>query len=267
MLENLLVHMSHFALWLLLYVCFVYLIACIKKDNSVMDIAYGPAFFICAGMTLITTNTAPTLSLVCLSAIGLWSARLAIRIGRKNWRKPEDIRYATWRQDWSKLGVNYFYIRSFLQINLLQCLIIFIVALPFIVSLSDNTDDISIWSLLGIIIFLLGFIYESLADWQLDKFLKRKKLGLEISPIMTTGLFRYSRRPNYFGESLIWWGLAIMVLPLPLGYLTILSPVLITYVVTKITGPMLENIFLQKFPTEYKTYQAKTNYFIPGLPR
>ena len=84
---------------------------------------------------------------------------------------------------------------------------------------------------------------------------------------MVTGLFRYARRPNYFGETLIWWGLAVIVLPLPFGYLGLISPLLITYIVTMVTGPMLEKIFLEKYPTEYRAYMDRTNYFIPWLPK
>ncbi len=84
---------------------------------------------------------------------------------------------------------------------------------------------------------------------------------------MTTGLFRYSRRPNYFGETLIWWGLAIMVLPLPFGYLALISPIVITYIVTCVTGPMLEKIFLARNEAEYRAYMETTSYFIPLPPK
>jgi len=84
---------------------------------------------------------------------------------------------------------------------------------------------------------------------------------------MTRGLFSLSRRPNYFGETLIWWGLAIMVLPLPLGWIAISSPLLITYIVTKVTGPMLEDSFLEKYPEKYQHYMDTTSYFIPWFKK
>jgi steroid 5-alpha reductase family enzyme len=104
------------------------------------------------------------------------------------------------------------------------------------------------------------------ADYQLDKFIARKKAGTETATIMKRGLFKYSRRPNYFGETLVWWGLAIITLPLPFGWIGLISPILITYIVTKITGPMLEKIFLEKYPEEYGKYIAETAYFIPQKP-
>jgi steroid 5-alpha reductase family enzyme len=84
---------------------------------------------------------------------------------------------------------------------------------------------------------------------------------------MTSGLFHYSRRPNYFGEVLIWVGLATMAYPLPYGAWAVLSPLLIWYIVTRVTGPMLEKIFLEKYPAEYRAYMHSTNYFIPGKPK
>jgi steroid 5-alpha reductase family enzyme len=123
------------------------------------------------------------------------------------------------------------------------------------------------FALVGVCVFLFGITFESLADYQLDQFLARKRAGTEPTVLMTTGLFRYARRPNYFGETMIWWGLSIIVLPLPFGYLTLVSPLLITYIVTKVTGPMLEKIFLDKYPSEYREYMRTTNYFIPWLPR
>jgi steroid 5-alpha reductase family enzyme len=187
--------------------------------------------------------------------------------------KPEDARYAAWRALWSTRGQLYFIIRSYLQINLLQGAIILIVASPLVVSLTQLSVTTAqfpflIYSVpLGILIFATGLIIETVADWQLDNFIAGKRAGTETAPLMTRGLFHYCRRPNYFGESLIWWGLSICVLPLPYGYLALISPLVITYIVTHVTGPMLEKIFLEKYPVEYAAYMATTSYFIPWPPR
>lgn len=232
-----------------------------------MDIAYGPAFLVGAVGSLLITGGYDALSLLILALILTWSLRLSIRIYKKNQHKPEDPRYANWRMQWSKQGMGYFYLRSYLQIYLLQGGIIALVAMPFIVSLTNTNDTLNWLVFIGITISLFGLFYESLADWQLDNFLNRKKAGVEPAILMTTGLFRFSRRPNYFGETLVWWGLAIAVLSIPLGFIALVSPLLITYIVTKVTGPMLEKIFLEKYPTEYQAYTEKTNYFVPWLPK
>lgn len=265
-METILVNISTIAATLFVYVTIVFIIAQLKRDNSVMDIAYGPAFLVGA-LSLWWANPAPSLTaLVILGAIGVWSLRLAVRITRKNWGRPEDARYAAWRTAWMERGVSYFLVRSYLQINLLQGLVVLAVATPALIAFS--TGAVQYLSLaLGSIVFAFGLTYESIADWQLDRFLARKRAGTEPATLMTSGLFRYSRRPNYFGESLIWWGLAIMVLPLPFGWIALISPLVITYIVTKVTGPMLEALFLEKYPAEYRAYMDTTSYFIPLPPR
>ncbi len=267
MLETLLVNMVPFEIFLLGYVSLVFVIAQIKHDNSVMDIAYGPAFFVSALGALWWTITTTTLPIIITLLLGIWSTRLAVRIYRKNHGKPEDARYAAWRSEWMKRGYIYFVLRSLVQINLLQGFIIALVAIPFSIALATPFAASPLFIIAGLCVYVLGISIESIADYQLDQFLARKRAGTEPAVLMTTGLFHYSRRPNYFGETLIWWGLAIMVLPLPFGYLGIMSPLLITYIVTNVTGPMLENIFLQKYPTEYREYMRTTNYFIPWFPK
>ncbi len=263
----LLVNSGIFACILLIYVTIVFLIAQIKRDNSVMDIAYGPAFFVTSLIMVLLTGTTGLLPFVIVGMMGVWSTRLALRILKKNWGKPEDARYAAWRTAWMQKGRLYFVIRSYLQINLLQGFIIMTVALPFIIAISF--PEALVWPLLilGALIYMCGLIIETIADWQLDAFIARKKAGTESANLMVTGLFHYSRRPNYFGETLIWWGQAVMVLASPVTLLALVSPLMITYIVTKVTGPMLEAIFLQKFPEEYRAYMDRTSYFIPLPPK
>ncbi len=238
-----------------------------------MDIAYGPTFLISGIASALLLTSYSWLTLLILSLIALWSLRLGIRIFRKNYGQKEDARYAAWRTLWSTRGQVYFIVRSYLQINLLQGIIILVVASPLIISLTQLSVSTTLYPLLvysiplGVLIFITGLVIETVADWQLDRFIAGKRTGTETATLMTQGLFRYSRRPNYFGESLIWWGLAIIVLPLPYGYLALLSPLLITFIVTRVTGPMLEQIFLEKYPVEYAAYMATTSYFIPLPPR
>ena len=234
-----------------------------------MDIAYGPLFLGSSLITIFLLDTISLISGVIVAGTALWSIRLGRRIYRKNKGMPEDARYAAWRTAWTARGRAYFLVRSYLQINLLQGLIIGLVSLPFLLSLAyGDSAEVSVLLLLtGALVYLTGLTIESVADYQLDAFIARKKAGTEPATLMTTGLFTYSRRPNYFGETLIWWGFAVMVLTLPYGYLGLISPLLITYIVTKVTGPMLEKIFLTRYPSEYQAYMKKTSYFFPLPPR
>jgi steroid 5-alpha reductase family enzyme len=265
--QILLINSGIVASLLLLYSIIVFIIARVRRDNSVMDIAYGPAFLISTLGAAFLTNTSGLLLAAVIGGIGIWSLRLSVRIFRKNSGKPEDPRYAKWRTLWTEKGRTYFLIRSYLQVNLLQVIIILFVALPAIIAMSYPAEYSSVFLIAGSLVFLFGLLYETIADWQLDQFIAGKKAGTEEADLMTKGLFKYSRRPNYFGETLIWWGLAIMVLPLPFGYLGLISPLLITYIVTLVTGPLLEDYFLEKYPEKYQAYIDTTNYLMPWFPK
>jgi steroid 5-alpha reductase family enzyme len=237
-----------------------------KRDNSLIDIAYGPMFFVSAVLTMVLLKHYTLPALLIAGGIGIWSLRLSYRIGKKNWGKPEDIRYAAWREAWMKQGTLYFIFRSFLQINILQALLIVLIASPFIISLTITTP---LWPLLivGSLVTMLGLSLETIADRQIDQFINAKQAGTTQEIFYRNGLFRFSRRPNYFGETLVWWGFALITVGSPFAPLAFIGPLTITYIVTKITGPMIEKIFIEKYGDPYKTYMSQTSYFIPLPPK
>ena len=242
-----------------LFVLSVYL-----KDQSIMDIAYGLCFIALVWTVAYRLQAFEMPMLIMLTLVTLWGLRLSWRIYRKNKGKPEDIRYKRLRDKWSLQGHTQFLISSLLNVFLLQALIIFIVALPATFLAGMNPATLSPFSYVGIVLWIIGFIYESVADAQLDTFMRNRTSR---ETIMDKGLFRYSRRPNYFGESLMWWGLAFFAAPmLPVPYLFIVftSPFLITYIVTSVTGPMLERGWDNN--VQYQEYKKRTSYFIP-LPQ
>jgi steroid 5-alpha reductase family enzyme len=238
-------------------------VAQLRRDNSVMDVAYGPAFALCYWGAWYLTDM-PTGTPVLIGAlVSVWALRLAIRIGRKNWGSPEDARYAAWRKDWSEKGALYFVLRSYIQINLLQGIIIFLVAAPlwYLLALKSVPGTFALYT--GVALMLFGLLYETIADWQLDRFIAQKKAGATDKILMTSGLFSLSRRPNYFGESLVWWGFALMAISAE-GWFTLIAPLVITYILVRVTGPMLERIFIQKYPEAYQAYMERVpNMLIP----
>ena len=243
----------------------VWVWALIQKDNSVMDIAYGPIFALASSVVLLQSGTTNVFAIGVVMVVILWALRLGIRIGRKNLGKPEDERYANWRQQWSARSRSYFIWRSYLQIYLLQGTIIGLVSAPLVLAITFANQLQPTIFVLGVGIALSGLLYETIADVQLDRFLARKKAGTEPATIMQHGLFTYSRRPNYFGELTVWWGLAIAACTAPYGYIAFVGPLTITYIITKVTGPMLETIFLERYPEAYTKYMKETNYIIPNF--
>lgn len=262
--ETVLLTGAIYATIVLMYVTAVFLLAQLRNDNSVMDIAYGPAFAVSYWVTWYLLGLPVGVPVLVGGLVTLWALRLGIRIGRKNWGKPEDVRYAAWREQWLQRGQLYFILRSYLQVNLLQGLIIVLVATPLWWVLAMPLVHTPALYFAGVLLMLAGLSYESVADWQLDRFIAKKQAGTSDRDLMTDGLFRYSRRPNYFGESLVWWGFALLASATPWGWVSVISPLLLTYILTQVTGPMLERMFAEKFPAAFSTYKAQTNYFIPG---
>ncbi len=255
------------ALCLWLYMTLLYVISLYRRDNSIADIGYGigfivtllPAYFYHIALFFVTAAPLTLLSVLPFLMVTLWGARLSLRIYLKNKGKPEDFRYAAWRAKWK-----WFYLRSYLQVFMLQGVIIFLIVLPAIVLSSESTYFLPLL-ILGLVIWLKGFGFETLGDWQLDRFLKEPESK---GKLMTRGLWKYTRHPNYFGESLMWWGIWILSLAAhPSAWqCTIISPILITILLLKVSGIPLLEARMSKHP-DWPEYARKTNAFIPWLPK
>ena len=194
----------------------------------------------------------------------LWGVRLTYRIGRRNFRKSEeDPRYKAWRDSWK-----YFYLRSYFQVYMLQGLLMIVVGSPLLIVGMTGAGMMaqSILVYLGLGVWVLGYFFEVVGDYQLDRFIGKKKRGEIEKNIMDEGLWRYTRHPNYFGEVTMWWGIWLMVATLPLGFIALISPLMITFLILKVSGiPMLEEQFAGD--SEWEAYKVKTSAFIPWLRR
>lgn len=229
-----------------------------------MDVAYGCIFILLACVSYGIVKPEGIVQKVLIAFVLAWGIRLSLRIFLRHRGKKEDFRYAQFREEWMKKGIAYFYLRSFLQVALFQHFIIGIVVFPVVYAFFSELSTQPALFLVGALLWGVGFSLEAIADFQLDSFSSRNK---GTGAIMTTGLFRYSRRPNYFGESLLWWGIACVassVLPTPLSFIAFLSPMVITYIVVVVTGPMLERRWNNN--PLYSEYAQKTSYFIPLPP-
>lgn len=251
---------------LLGYITILFFIAQIKKDNSIIDIGYGLGFILTSGLlTIKTLNYGPlsTATLLILFLITVWGLRLSFRIYKKRKGKSEDFRYLTWRKSWMKKGYRYYLARAYLQIFILQGIVISIVMLPFTLSLTAG-NTIHFPLLYGLIVFLVGFYYEVVGDRQLDTFIKNRSAHSE--SIMKKGLWKYTRHPNYFGESTMWIGITLIAIASQASPISLLSPLLITYLLLFVSGvPMLEKRW-EGIP-EWEVYKKKTSMFFPLPPK
>lgn len=243
-----------------IYMSAFYFIAINRRDNSIADIAWGLGFIFIAVLNLILAEQIVFRQVLITSLVSIWGIRLALHIYLRNRGKPEDFRYATMRKRWGKFAP----LKSFTHVFMFQGLMLLAVAYPIILVNIYPMKGITILDGIGVVIWMTGFAFETIADYQLQKFIKFEKT--KENPIMNRGLWKYSRHPNYFGEALGWWGIFFIVLSIPNGWLAIFSPLLMTFLLFKVSGvPLLEKKYKQN--PIYQHYAKKTSVFIPWFPK
>jgi steroid 5-alpha reductase family enzyme len=242
------------AIIIFVYVTIWFLIALYKKRNDVADIAWGIGYIVICIYLFITTDRWPVL-LVLYSMIFTWGLRLSFHIYNRNKNKKEDYRYLAWRQEWGK---NFFW-RSYLQVFILQGIILLIIISPLIHAAASNPVEFDVFTIAGLFCWLVGFYFQAVSDHQLSVFMKQRKNAGEI---LQTGLWKYSRHPNYFGEILMWWGVFIITLPIKNTIYFIISPVCITLLLVFVSGiPLLEKKY--KNNPAFDAYKKRTSKLIP----
>src|ERR1043165_8304933 len=210
----------------------MFIVAQLVKNNSIVDIGWGFGFVMVTVVTYFVYGDERFHQKLVSYLVVVWGLRLSIYIGIRNIGQPEDFRYANWRTQW---GSNFLW-RSFFQVFMLQGLIMFINTLPVVVVNNDLTIFKSYKTLypVGCVVWLIGFMFEAVGDFQMYMF--KSDPHPHKKKVMNTGLWRYTRHPNYFGEAVMWWGIFLLAIPSGRWYLSLLAPVTITYLLLKVSG-------------------------------
>jgi len=241
------------------YMTLFFIVAQIKKNNSIVDIGWGLGFVVIAIFTLLINGNYNLRSILVTALVFLWGMRLLYHIVKRNVGKPEDFRYAAWRKEWGKWLVP----RAFLQVFMLQGVIMLVIAYPIIMNNDSSIGSFGCGEIMGFIIWIIGFIFEVIGDKQLKDFIADKKNS---GHIMKEGLWKYTRHPNYFGEATMWWGIFIITLSSQSGMFGIVSPITITLMLVYVSGvPMLEKHY--KDNMEFQEYAKSTRKFLPWFPK
>jgi steroid 5-alpha reductase family enzyme len=237
----------------------LFLVAIVLRNNGIVDIGWGIGFILIASAGLWLQPAPDPRQWLLWGLVLAWGIRLAVYILLRNRGHGEDWRYAQWRKDW---GTNWVW-RSFLQVFMLQGAIMLVVATPIWLSVGYHGGPLNVLDWIGCLVFALGLLIESLGDFQLMAF---KRNPLHKGKIMTSGVWKYTRHPNYFGEALLWWGLGIIALNLPYGYWGLIGPLAINYFLIFVSGvPMLER-GMEGRPG-WAEYKARTSAFFPWFPK
>jgi steroid 5-alpha reductase family enzyme len=244
---------------ILLYMTGWFIAAQVRGRNDIADVAWGLGFILAAGVSLVVAGVYPPRGLLVSALVLVWGIRLAAHIHSRDRGKGEDKRYRKWREEWGK----WFVLRSFLQVFMLQGVLLVMVALPVIFVNQAPPVPLGWFDLLGLAIWLTGFTFETVGDRQLLNFIRDPA---NKGKLMTSGLWCYTRHPNYFGEVTLWWGIWLMTLALPGGWLTIIGPITITFLILQVSGiPMLEKHYEDR--ADFQEYKRRTSAFFPLPPK
>lgn len=235
-----------------------FIVSLIKKRNDVADVAWGLGFVLMAWASFFFAPNFTSKQLLVNILVSIWGFRLSWHIYVRNKANAEDYRYLAWRKEWGK----YFYIRSYFQVYILQGICLFLVAMPVIFINKQYHHALCWLDLLGVMVWLVGFYFEVIADAQLLHFIKKPE---NKGKLMQDGLWAYSRHPNYFGEVVLWWGIWLMSLSVTNSLLGLISPITITFLILKVSGiPMLEKKMAEH--PDFEEYRRSVSAFIP-MPR
>lgn len=257
-------------LLIVVYFSVLFVFAQIKQNNSIVDLFWGMGFVVVAWFNfiyqLIATSTLIFPSLVILVLVSIWGLRLFFYITIRNWKKKEDFRYVAMRKKW---GNKFPRLKAYGQVFLLQGVLLFIIVSSTTFAFAYSPSALSLLSWvgvgIGVSIWIIGFIFESVGDAQLRAFIKKPN---KTEKIMKSGLWKYSRHPNYFGEATMWWGIFLISLSIvgPIGLIGIISPITITYLLLFVSGvPLLEKHYQDN--TEFQEYAKVTSIFFPLPPK
>lgn len=240
----------------------VFLWARARGRYDVIDIAWGVVFIVIA-VTTYLLGDAGAVQLLLLLLVIAWGLRLSLHISQR-WRRSqaEDHRYQQLRRDYAKKrgGVAW---NMYTKVFLVQAVLAVIVSTPVIIVMGSEPAGIGVWATIGLAVWLVGFYFEAVGDWQLRQFIADPA---HKGKIMTSGLWKYTRHPNYFGEMTQWWGIFIIALSVPYGWAGFIGPLVITWLLVFISGvPLTERHFRGR--PGWDEYVCRTSKLIPWPPR
>ncbi|WP_042367598.1 DUF1295 domain-containing protein [Bacteroides neonati] len=231
------------------------------KNVSIVDLFWGVGFVVVNTFYVWMSGDLTPRKILMLVLVTIWGMRLSIYLTWRNKGKGEDFRYKEFRR---KYGTERYWWISFFQTFLLQGVLTMLISLPLLgVSMGNQSDALAVLDYLGILVWLVGFTFEAGGDYQLSRF---KNNPQNKGKVLSYGFWKYTRHPNYFGDSAVWWAYGIFSIAAG-NYWQVLGSVIMTLLIIKVSGVALLEKTLNHTKPQYNEYVRKTNSFFPWFPK
>lgn len=278
---NLGLYLGNSALVLVVCLFLLWLVSLKIKDVSIIDIFWAIGFLIVALVCFYISPGKTAYQKLLLALPLLWAIRLSIYLARRNLGHGQDPRYTAMQKRAEKQGLSEdgWRKRAFFTIFLGQGFLIMLVSAPIWLGMAQGyftghnnvifETQIGYLSIFGAFVWLIGFLFEAIGDRQLEKFLQKNKNydgPYEDKPVLSSGLWKYTRHPNYFGNALMWWGIFLVACQAPMGWVSIFAPIIMTFLLVRVSGKALLEYKLKKRPA-YRDYVERTSGFLPWFPK
>ena len=234
-----------------------WLVSIAKRDVSFVDSLWSLFFLIAAGTFAAAAENIGVRGALVLVLVAIWSLRLSVYITARNWGEEEDYRYRTIRE---KNEPN-FAIKSLYIVFGLQGVLAWVISVPLLFAVRGPSEP-GILDAVAVLLWVVGVVFEAGGDYQLARF---KSDPANEGKVLNTGLWRYTRHPNYFGDFCVWWSFYLFAVAAG-GWWTVYAPLLMSFLLLKVSGvAMLEKTIGSRRPG-YAEYVRNTNAFFPGIP-
>ena len=237
-----------------------WLVSLALKNASIVDITWGLGFVLVAWAVFARVDGNAGRQALLVTMTTLWGLRLAIHLYIRNHGKGEDFRYRAMRKRWGPR----FPLISLATVFTVQGVLMWIVSLPVQLGQVSASPDLGVLAWIGVVVWAIGLFFEVVGDAQLARF---KKDPGNAGRVMSSGLWRYTRHPNYFGDACVWWGIALVAAETSVGRWGLIGAAVMTFLLRRVSGVTLLEKSLVKRRAGYDDYVARTAPFVPRPPK
>jgi steroid 5-alpha reductase family enzyme len=237
-----------------------WVVSVVLRNASIVDIVWGLGFVVVGWTVRLQGDTNTARQWLLVGMVTVWGLRLAGYLAWRNHGAGEDYRYRAMRKRYG----DRFPVVSLVTVFAFQGLMMWIVSLPIQLGQVPDTPDPGLLAAVGVVVWLVGLGFEAVGDWQLARF---KADPANAGTVMDRGLWRYTRHPNYFGDALVWWGIALVAAESGVGAWGLVGAALMTVLLRRVSGVTLLERSLVKRRAGYVEYVARTSPFVPRPPK